>query len=369
MDAARALSSFESLPVFGSKNHASFGSSPSRNGGNDNAAVMHFSRASLEASAEILSAVYSGNASRGGTAGDSGASPSSAQTDFMNQLSPDARQDLLSLASGLFGNGDGMQGLLDEMADLMRIFTGGSESPAGVQESLDGSVPAQSQQGGSLYASATHARLSVEAHMSSTTVTSSETGETVQTQTADIKFEIELDQVTVQAQDGGQATKDPLVLDLNHDGVISVTNPDSGVVFDIDGDGAKDRSAFATGGDGFLALDRNQNGVIDDGTELFGDQNGSANGFLELGKYDSNGDGKIDAADPVFSSLRILTADKDGSMILQALGAYNIQSLDLQHRDTYQPLSGGSYLAALGSYTSGDGSRHLMADAQLAYKA
>ena len=163
--------------------------------------------------------------------------------------------------------------------------------------------------------------------MSSTTVTSSETGETVQTQTADIKFEIELDQVTVQAQDGGQATKDPLVLDLNHDGVISVTNPDSGVVFDIDGDGAKDRSAFATGGDGFLALDRNQNGVIDDGTELFGDQNGSANGFLELGKYDSNGDGKIDAADPVFSSLRILTADKDGSMILQALGAYTFLSM------------------------------------------
>ena len=58
-----------------------------------------------------------------------------------------------------------------------------------------------------------------------------------------------------------------------------------------------------TGGDAFLAIDRNGNGSIDDGTELFGDQNGAAHGFAELAKFDSNHDGVINAQDDDFDKL------------------------------------------------------------------
>lgn len=60
----------------------------------------------------------------------------------------------------------------------------------------------------------------------------------------------------------------------------------------------------------FLALDRNENGIIDDGSELFGDVNGFENGFANLAVYDLNKDGVIDEKDPVFKKL-VLWSDKN----------------------------------------------------------
>ncbi len=97
--------------------------------------------------------------------------------------------------------------------------------------------------------------------------------------------------------------QDPLVLDLNNNG-FKTSGIENGVLFDINGDGVKERVSTSIA-DPYLAIDLNNNGLIDNGTELFGDQNGSTNGFSELAKYDNNGDGKIDNLDPVFNKLKL----------------------------------------------------------------
>src|SRR5262245_37898060 len=104
---------------------------------------------------------------------------------------------------------------------------------------------------------------------------------------------------------------DPLVLDLNGDGVQLTALTSSRAFFDLDADGFAQQTGWVTGGDGVLALDRNGNGRIDDVTEVFGDA--TTGGFAALQSMDSNGDAVIDANDAEFSSLQIwVDADEDG---------------------------------------------------------
>ncbi|MEQ8286321.1 hypothetical protein [Thalassospira sp.] len=101
---------------------------------------------------------------------------------------------------------------------------------------------------------------------------------------------------------------DPLILDLDGNG-IDVTSLEGGKQFDIDGNGSIDQTAWISGHDALLALDRNGDGKINDGRELFGDQHGAKDGFAELAKFDDNLDGLIDKQDGVFTSLVLLRAD------------------------------------------------------------
>lgn len=108
------------------------------------------------------------------------------------------------------------------------------------------------------------------------------------------------------------ARRDPLVLDLDGDGIESIginqTNP---ILFDHDGDGIKTGTGWISSDDGFLVLDRNGNGTIDSGRELFGDSTLLANGetaedgFAALTAEDTNHDGRVDASDTRFANLRI----------------------------------------------------------------
>lgn len=113
--------------------------------------------------------------------------------------------------------------------------------------------------------------------------------------------------VSVELRTGDMAQADPLILDLAGNGIALAAVGER--LFDLDGDGRPDRPAWVQGDDALLVLDRDGNGVIDDGRELFGDQHGAANGFAELARFDANGDGNVDAADPVFEKLRLLFAD------------------------------------------------------------
>lgn len=99
--------------------------------------------------------------------------------------------------------------------------------------------------------------------------------------------------------------------------------------FDLDADGDEDQISFLKPGSGFLALDENGNGEIDDGRELFGPQTGE--GFGELARFDEDGNGWIDESDPIFNRLRIWTRDDKGQSRLLALGETGIGALYLGH--------------------------------------
>jgi hypothetical protein len=104
--------------------------------------------------------------------------------------------------------------------------------------------------------------------------------------------------------------RDPIILDLDGNGLETVGLA-ANVYFDFDGDGVLTKTGWAGANDALLVWDRNGNGRIDTGAELFGDftvlPNGTLapNGFAALAVLDANGDGVIDASDPAFAELKL----------------------------------------------------------------
>ncbi len=96
------------------------------------------------------------------------------------------------------------------------------------------------------------------------------------------------------------ATRDPLV--VNFDGTAAQLSSNR-FSFDLTGDGAKESIPQLLGNSAFLALDRNQDGTINDGSELFGTQSGD--GFADLAQYDEDNNGWIDENDEVFNNLKL----------------------------------------------------------------
>lgn len=122
----------------------------------------------------------------------------------------------------------------------------------------------------------------------------------------------------------GDALIDPLVINFKN---ASASLGDRNYSFDIDMDGDKDNIAFTGFGSGFLALDLNNNNIIDDGNELFGPKSG--NGFTELAAYDSDKNGWIDENDEIYNKLRIWTLDEAGNKTLLALGQADVGAIYL----------------------------------------
>lgn len=120
-----------------------------------------------------------------------------------------------------------------------------------------------------------------------------------------------------------------------------------------------------------LMYDRNGNGSIDDGSEVFGEQNGAANGFAELAKYDSNKDSKINFLDPVFKALKLYRdLNGDGKVAkneLSSLTEMGIKSLNLNFVRTSADINGNS-LVLNGSFERQNGSTGQLADVLLGYR-
>jgi len=95
----------------------------------------------------------------------------------------------------------------------------------------------------------------------------------------------------------------PIAIDLNGDGIQTIARADAQGSFDLLGNGVAIQSGWLSGQDGFLAVDVNGNGNIDDIYELFGGSKGE--GFAKLASYDSNGDGLVNASDDDFAKLLV----------------------------------------------------------------
>jgi hypothetical protein len=136
---------------------------------------------------------------------------------------------------------------------------------------------------------------------------------------------------------GKEKSIDPLV--INYDGNSNPFDNMSSLKFefDLDSDGTNELIPLLKRGAGFLALDKNENGEIDNGSELFGTKSGD--GFADLAKYDSDGNDFIDESDEVFNRLKVWTKDDSGDAKLVSLIDLNVGAIylgDVQSGFKYQ---------------------------------
>jgi hypothetical protein len=152
----------------------------------------------------------------------------------------------------------------------------------------------------------------------------------------EIRFQLELAmsreyhrEETISVRAGDAVVKDPLVINF---GGQAAQLGGTRFSFDLDADGMQDTIAFVGSGSGFLVLDRNRDGIVNDGSELFGPRTG--NGFQELARYDVDGNHWIDESDPVFSELHIWTRDAERQDRLTPLAEMSIGAIGLAQTAT-----------------------------------
>jgi hypothetical protein len=165
----------------------------------------------------------------------------------------------------------------------------------------------------------------------------------------------------------------PLILDLNNDGVRTLET-DAGVKYDLTGSGLLASVGWSSPEDGFLVRDMNDDGLINDGTEMFGEATVLANGeraqdgFEALSDLDTNQDGLIDSQDEAFNSLAIWRdANMDGltnAGELLTLAQRDIASLNLSYTESDR-VDNGNQLRLVSNYTTTDGTSYEMVDVWL----
>ncbi|MDO9179481.1 MAG: hypothetical protein Q7U16_14365, partial [Agitococcus sp.] len=169
------------------------------------------------------------------------------------------------------------------------------------------------------------------------------------------------------AQAARVARKDPLILDLNKNGVAETRGISQGVQFDLDANGFAERTAWVGTNDGMLVRDINNNGSIDSGRELFGDQTLlragglASNGFTALADLDSNHDGKVDASDTAWADLKVWKDSNANGFSdageLFSTGDLHIKALNTIATTTNTPDANGNTLTHRGTFVYEDGSQ------------
>jgi hypothetical protein len=172
------------------------------------------------------------------------------------------------------------------------------------------------------------------------------------------------------AQVAQLALGSPIILDLDGDGTLSRSISD-GVQFDVFDQGRAVTTGWVESGDGLLVLDRNGDGTISSGSELFGtatrlkDGSQAADGYAALREFDENSDGQITQSDSVWSQLRVWvdngTLGSTDVGELRTLDSLGIASLSLQE-DRTPAKDNGNLVGITSSYTTTEGETRTMAD-------
>ena len=163
---------------------------------------------------------------------------------------------------------------------------------------------------------------------------------------------------------------DPLVFDLDGDGITTVSLEESNAFFDLDNNGFAEKTSWVGAREGLLAHDKNGDGIINSGNELFGDRTLmkdsktlASSGFAALAEYDDNKDGKIDSNDAIYPLLRIWQ-DSDGDGIasageLKQLVDLGIVSIGLSYNNTGVTDDANNIQVRTGTFTLADGSTRM----------
>ena len=162
----------------------------------------------------------------------------------------------------------------------------------------------------------------------------------------------------------------PLILDLNGNETLSQSIT-SGVKFDLFATGVKVNTGWVEAGDGLLVMDRNRDGNINDGSELFGSSTLLANGqrapdgYAALAVLDTNGDGFITSADQDFQNLNVWVDSNANAVAdageLHTLAELGVTKLNLTAAAT-TTMDSGNTVGLTSSYETSNGASHLMAD-------
>lgn len=159
---------------------------------------------------------------------------------------------------------------------------------------------------------------------------------------------------------------DPLVINF---GASTARLTDTLFEFDMTGNGETAQFASLGAGSGYLVFDRNGNGKVDDGSELFGPESGS--GFSELAAFDDDGNRWIDANDEIFQSLSVWVQTADGGQDLRSLAEVGVQALYVDSVDDRFTLTNPQgvplgQIKASGIYLTTDGEVRTLEELDLA---
>ena len=169
---------------------------------------------------------------------------------------------------------------------------------------------------------------------------------------------VEFGPVRDQAIADNMCTHSPLVLDVDGAGIVT-SSVETGVAFDLLGNGRAVRTAWPSQG-ALLVLDRDGDGRITSGRELFGNGDGAADGFGSLAAFDDNHDGVIDARDAVFGKLalwRDTNHDGISSFVeLTSLAQNGVTAIPLAHDVSSERDAAGNVLHDRGRFVRADGS-------------
>lgn len=213
-----------------------------------------------------------------------------------------------------------------EKIKVMRSTSLQGEAPPGLERAAEVSQGQAARAGFGIEYDAYHAYREMEQ------TTFSAAGVVKTADGREIRFELNLsmsrqyvEEQRVSVRIGDAARKiDPLV--LNFSGKAAELT-DERFAFDLNSDGQTEQIARLASGSGYLVFDRNENGKVDNGRELFGPQTG--NGFQELAQFDDDGNGWIDENDRIFDQLKLWTPNADGGGELRSLKAADVGAISL----------------------------------------